>query len=75
MRYCSCVSALVTTCVAALLIDVGVIPRGPMVSVFEFGTTGRFHVGTVIISAAAWVVWFLLALWLVLNWRRRPEGA
>jgi len=44
---------------------VGVIPRGPMVSVFEFGTTGRFHVGTVIISAAAWVVWFLLALWLV----------
>ena len=56
---------LVTTCVAALLIDVGVLPRGPMVSVFEFGTTGRFHVGTVIISAAAWVVWFLLALWLV----------
>src|SRR5207247_897304 len=31
---------LVTTCVVALLIDVGVIPPGPAVSVFEFGTAG-----------------------------------
>ena len=56
---------LVTTCVVALLIDVGVIPPGPAVSVFEFGTADRFQVGTVIVSAAAWVLWFLFALWLV----------
>src|SRR5437016_971608 len=56
---------LVATCLVALLIDVGVIPPGPPVSVFEFGTADRFHVGTVIVSAAAWVLWFLFALWLV----------
>lgn len=56
---------LVTTCVAALLIDRGVIPHGPRVSVFEFGSEARFTVGTAIVSAAAWVVWFLFALWLV----------
>jgi uncharacterized membrane protein len=56
---------LVATCVAALLIDLDVIPRGPPLSVFEFGTSARFAVGTVIVSAAAWVVWFLFALWLV----------
>ncbi len=56
---------LVTTCVVALLIAVDVIPRGPPVSVFEFGTSARFAVGTVLVSAAAWVLWFLFALWLV----------
>ena len=54
-----------TTCVVALLIAVDVIPRGPPVSVFEFGTSARFAVGTVLVSAAAWVLWFLFALWLV----------
>jgi uncharacterized membrane protein len=57
---------LVATCVAALLIDLDVIPRGPPLSVFEFGSSARFAVGTVIVSAAAWVVWFLFALWLVI---------
>jgi len=56
---------LVATCVAALLIDLDVIPRGPPVRIFEFGTSARFAVGTVIVSAAAWVLWFLFALWLV----------
>jgi len=56
---------LVATCVGALLIDLDVIPRGPPVRIFEFGTSARFAVGTVIVSAAAWVVWFLFALWLV----------
>src|SRR5437016_3417990 len=56
---------LVATCLVALLIDVGVIPPGPPVSVFEFGPADRFHVGTVIVSAAAWVLWFLFALRLV----------
>ena len=56
---------IVATCLVALLIDVGVIPPGPPVSVFEFGTADRFRVGTVIVSAAAWVLWFLFALWLV----------
>ena len=56
---------LVATCVVALLIDGGVIPPGAPVSVFAFGTADRFRVGTVIVSAAAWVLWFLFALWLV----------
>lgn len=56
---------LATTCLAALLMDAGVIPRGPRLSVLEFGSTARYAVGPVIVSAAAWVVWFLFALWLV----------
>jgi uncharacterized membrane protein len=56
---------LVATCAAALLVDAGVLPRGARVSVFEFGSTTQFDVATVIVSAAAWVVWFLFALWLV----------
>ena len=56
---------LVTTCFAALLMDRGVIPHGPRVSVFEFGSMARSEVGPVIVSAAAWVVWFFFALWLV----------
>jgi len=56
---------LVATCGAALLLDAGLLPRGARVSVFEFGSTARFDVAAVIVSAAAWVVWFLFALWLV----------
>jgi uncharacterized membrane protein len=56
---------LTATSLAALLIDAGVIPRGPRMSVFEFGSVARHEVAPVIIAAAAWVVWFLLALWLV----------
>ena len=56
---------LVATCAAALLLDAGILPRGARVSVVEFGSTARFDVAAVIVSAAAWVVWFLFALWLV----------
>lgn len=66
---------LVATCVAALLIDVGLIPRGPRLGVLEFGTVAQYEVVPVIVSAAAWVVWFLFALWLVVYGalsRQRP---
>lgn len=56
---------LVATCAAALLLDAGLLPRGARLSVAEFGSTARFDVAAVIVSAAAWVVWFLFALWLV----------
>jgi uncharacterized membrane protein len=56
---------LIAICLTALLVDTGVIPRGPHVIVLEFGSMARYAVTPVLVSAAAWVVWFLLALWLV----------
>jgi hypothetical protein len=53
------------TSLAALLVDAGVIPRGPRFDVLRFGSADHFDVAPVILSAAAWVVWFLFALWLV----------
>jgi uncharacterized membrane protein len=53
------------TSLAALLVDAGVIPRGPRFDVLQFGSADHFHVAPVIVSAAAWVVWFLFAIWLV----------
>jgi len=56
---------LLATCVAALLIDTGVIPRGPNLSAFGSRWFFRYTVATMAIAAAAWAVWFLFALWLV----------
>ncbi|HKW42366.1 MAG TPA: DUF2157 domain-containing protein [Gemmatimonadales bacterium] len=53
------------TSLAALLVDADVIPRGPRLELLQFGSTTRYDVAPVIVSAAAWVVWFLFALWLV----------
>jgi uncharacterized membrane protein len=56
---------LLATCVAALLVDIGVIPRGPNLSTLGSRWFFRYTVATMAIAAAAWAVWFLFALWLV----------
>jgi hypothetical protein len=50
---------------AALLADTGGLPRGPDLEFFDFGWTRRFEAVEWAVSAAAWVLWFLLALWCV----------
>ncbi len=49
----------------ALLADRGFIPRGDKLDFFDFGGWRRLDAVEWIVSAAAWVLWFLLALWCV----------
>jgi hypothetical protein len=56
---------LLATCVAAVLVDTGVIPRGPNLSALGSRWFYRYTVATMAIAATAWAVWFLFALWLV----------
>lgn len=49
----------------ALLADRGLIPRGDNIEFFDFGRTRSLDMVEWTVSAAAWVLWFLLALWCV----------
>ncbi len=49
----------------ALLADRGFIPRGDRLEFFDFGRASHLDAVEWIVSAAAWVLWFLLALWCV----------
>ncbi|MCX7011962.1 MAG: DUF2157 domain-containing protein [Candidatus Sumerlaeota bacterium] len=50
---------------AALAADAGAIPRGPSLAFVDFGREGAFDTVEWVVSAAAWILWFLLAFWCV----------
>jgi uncharacterized membrane protein len=51
---------------AMLLSEADIIPEGPDLKFFNFGWYRTFHLTQWILSSAAWVLWFALALWCVL---------
>lgn len=50
---------------AAFAADGGILPRGPDLEFFNFGWHETFDLAEWAVSAAAWVLWFLLALWCI----------
>jgi uncharacterized membrane protein len=56
---------LLATAAAILLAEYGVIPAGPDLKFFNFGWYRTFHLTEWILSVAAWVLWFALAVWCV----------
>jgi len=44
-------------------IDFGVVPLGPDLSFFSFGGGVTFSLASLLVTFAAWVMWFLLAFW------------
>ncbi|MEO6595847.1 MAG: hypothetical protein ABIP94_13935 [Planctomycetota bacterium] len=49
----------------ALFADLGLLPRGPAMTFFNFGWDRSFDSAEWGFSLAAWAVWFLFALWCV----------
>ena len=56
---------LQVTVVAMLLVEAGILPKGPDLQFFNFGWYRTFHAMEWLLSIAAWVLWFALALWCV----------
>jgi uncharacterized membrane protein len=50
---------------AAMSADAGYLPPGPNIASFNFGWTRTFTLAEWTLSAAAWALWVLLALWCV----------
>ena len=55
--------ALLLTGAAALAVDVDILPTGPKVVTWLFGWAKGYHVTALMVTFAAWVVWFALAGW------------
>ncbi|MBI4224479.1 MAG: DUF2157 domain-containing protein [Deltaproteobacteria bacterium] len=51
--------------VMALALDRGFLPRGPVVEFFQFGWTQKYDLSAWLLSVAAWILWFFLALWCI----------
>ena len=46
-------------------VEVGVLPRGPEVQIFDFGWYRHFDLAELFLTGVAWAIWFLLAMWCV----------
>ena len=60
---------------AMLLSELQFIPPGPDLKFFNFGWYRTFHLTEWILSIAAWILWFTLAMWCVLFGSRTGRRA
>ena len=51
--------------VATVALDLGVVPPGPDFFFFSFGSGETFSLASLLVTFAAWAMWFLLAFWCV----------
>jgi hypothetical protein len=56
---------LLLTALATVAVDFGVVPSGPESFFFSFGRGETFSLASLLVTFAAWAMWFLLAFWCV----------
>ena len=56
---------LLSIAALALALDLGVVPSGPNLWFFSFGGGVTFSLAELLVTFAAWAIWFLLAFWCV----------
>ena len=56
---------LLAVAATAVAVDLGLVPHGPDLWFFSFGGDRTFSLAELLVTIAAWVMWFLLALWCV----------
>ena len=49
----------------AVVLDLGIVPPGPDLWFFSFGDDVTFSLASLLVTFAAWALWFLLAFWCV----------
>jgi|AP95_1055475.scaffolds.fasta_scaffold00400_17 uncharacterized membrane protein len=56
---------LLSIAAMAVVLDLGVVPSGRELWFFDFGNDATFSIASLLVTFAAWALWFLLAFWCV----------